>query len=312
MKALVTGFDAFGGDKVNPSSLAVRRLKRKIGGLTIHTVELPTSYARSPIVLRAAIHEVQPDIVLGVGQAGGRSELCLERVAINVQDARIKDNDGKQPIDRPVVRDGPAAYLSTLPIKACVAEMRKAGLPASVSNSAGTFVCNHVFYAVMDMSEAHSMAFRGGFLHIPYIPEQASRVGGAPSMSLDDIVRGIEIVLAVSAARQTDLHSVEGRISWSTRIRPSQISRPCCTWVASVCRATFPQTGHRTREQDQEGRRTMTIGSDLLKQHFETLVADNGQWQSLINDDLVWDLVYAPSLGHPARLSGRERSHALT
>jgi pyroglutamyl-peptidase len=213
MKALVTGFDAFGGDKVNPSSLAVGRLKRKIGGLTIHTVELPTSYSRSPIVLRAAIHEVQPDIVLSVGQAGGRSELCLERVAINVQDARIKDNDGKQPIDRPVVRDGPAAYLSTLPIKACVAEMRKAGLPAAVSNSAGTFVCNHVFYAVMDMAEQHSMGFRAGFLHIPYIPEQAARVGGAPSMSLDDIVHGIEITLAVSAARQTDLHSVEGRIS---------------------------------------------------------------------------------------------------
>lgn len=213
MKALVTGFDAFGGDKVNPSSLAVSRLKRKIGNLTIHTVELPTSYARSPIVLRGAIHEVRPDIVLSVGQAGGRAELCLERVAINVQDARIKDNDGKQPIDRPVVRDGPAAYLSTLPIKACVSEMRKAGLPAGVSNSAGTFVCNHVFYAVMDMAEQHAMGFRGGFLHIPYIPEQAARLGSAPSMSLDDIVRGIEITLAVSAARQTDLHSVEGRIS---------------------------------------------------------------------------------------------------
>jgi len=213
MKALVTGFDAFGGDKVNPSSLAVHRLKRRLGSLTIHAVELPTSYARSPIVLRAAIHEIQPDIVLGVGQAGGRAELCLERVAINIQDARIRDNDGKQPIDRPVVREGPAAYLSTLPIKACVAEMRKAGLPAAVSNTAGTFVCNHVFYAVMDMAEQHSMGFRGGFLHIPYIPEQAARVGGAPSMSLDDIVRGIEITLAVSAVRQADLHSVEGRIS---------------------------------------------------------------------------------------------------
>lgn len=213
MKALVTGFDAFGGDKVNPSILAVGRLKRRLGGLAIHTVELPTSYGRSPIVLRAAIHEVRPDIVLGVGQAGGRSELCLERVAINIQDARIKDNDGKQPLDRPVVREGPAAYFATLPIKACVAELRKAGLPASVSNTAGTFVCNHIFYATMDMAEQHRLAFRGGFLHIPYLPEQAARAGGVPSMSLDDIVRGIEIVLAVSAARQTDLHTVEGRIS---------------------------------------------------------------------------------------------------
>jgi pyroglutamyl-peptidase len=213
MKALVTGFDAFGGDKLNPSSLAVGRLKRTLGGLAVHAVELPTSYGRAPIVLRAAIHEVRPDIVLGVGQAGGRSELCLERVAINVQDARIKDNDGKQPIDRPVVREGPAAYFSTLPVKACVAEMRKAGLPAAVSNSAGTFVCNHVFYATMDMAAQTAMGFRGGFLHIPYLPEQAARIAGAPSMALDDIVRGIEIVLEVSAQRQTDLHTVEGRIS---------------------------------------------------------------------------------------------------
>jgi pyroglutamyl-peptidase len=213
MKALVTGFDPLGGDQVNPSGLAVGRLKRRMPGLSIHTVQLPTSYARSPIVLRAAIHEVQPDIVLGVGQAGGRAELCLERVAINVQDARIKDNDGKQPIDRPVVREGPAAYFATLPIKACVAEMRKAGLPAAVSNTAGTFVCNHIFYATMDMAEQHRLAFRGGFLHIPYLPEQAVRVGTAPSMSLDDIVRGIEIVLTTSAARQVDLHTVEGRIS---------------------------------------------------------------------------------------------------
>jgi pyroglutamyl-peptidase len=213
MKALVTGFDAFGGDKVNPSSLAVGRLKRRIGSLVTHTAVLPTSYARSAITLRGAIHEAQPDIVLCVGQAGGRSELSLERVAINVQDARIRDNDGKQPIDRPVVRDGPAAHLATLPIKACVAELRRAGLPAAVSNSAGTFVCNHVFYALLDMAGRHSLSFRGGFLHIPYVPEQAARLGGAPSMSVEDIVRGIEIVLTVSAVRTTDLHTAEGRLS---------------------------------------------------------------------------------------------------
>jgi pyroglutamyl-peptidase len=174
---------------------------------------LPTSYARSAITLRGAIHEAQPDIVLCVGQAGGRSELSLERVAINVQDARIRDNDGKQPIDRPVVRDGPAAHFATLPIKACVAELRRAGLPAAVSNTAGTFVCNHVFYALLDMAERHGLSFRGGFMHIPYVPEQAARLGGAPSMSVEDIVRGIEIVLTVSAVRTTDLHTAEGRLS---------------------------------------------------------------------------------------------------
>src|SRR5471032_963317 len=200
MKALVTGFDAFGGDTVNPSSAAIAKLKRKFGRVAVHTAILPTSYARSAIVLC-------------VGQAGGRNELSLERVAINVQDARIKDNDGKQPIDREVVRDGPAAHFATLPIKACVAELRRAGLPAGVSNSAGTFVCNHVFYALMDMAGRHGIAFRGGFMHIPYLPGQAAQLGNAPSMALDDIVRGIEIVVSTSAARAEDLHTAEGRIS---------------------------------------------------------------------------------------------------
>jgi len=213
MKALVTGFDAFGGDKINPSALAVRQLKRKIGGVVVHTAVLPTSYARSSIALRGAIHEVRPDLVLCVGQAGGRTELCLERVAINVQDARIKDNDGKQPVDRPVVRDGPAAHFATLPIKACVAEMRKAGLPAAVSNTAGTFVCNNVFYALLDMAARHPIPMRAGFLHIPYVTEQAARLGTVPSMALDDIVRGIEIVVTVSAARNSDLHVAEGTLS---------------------------------------------------------------------------------------------------
>ena len=213
MKALVTGFDAFGGDTINPSSLAVDRLKKRIGGVVVHTATLPTSYAKSAGVLRAAIENARPDIVLCVGQAGGRTELCLERVAINVQDARIRDNDGGQPIDVPVVADGAAAHFATLPIKACVAAMREAGLPAAVSNTAGTFVCNHVFYALMDMAAAHPVPMRGGFLHIPYVPEQAARLGGAPSMAIEDIVRGIEIVVAVSAERTSDIHTAEGRIS---------------------------------------------------------------------------------------------------
>jgi pyroglutamyl-peptidase len=151
--------------------------------------------------------------VLCVGQAGGRTELCVERVGINVQDARIPDNDGQQPIDVPVRADGPAAYFSNLPVKACVAEMRKAGLPAAVSNTAGTFVCNHILYALMDIIASHPARMRGGFLHIPYVPEQSARLGGAPSMAVDDIVRGIEIVIATSATRATDIRTAEGRIS---------------------------------------------------------------------------------------------------
>jgi pyroglutamyl-peptidase len=112
------------------------------------------------------------------------------------------------------VKDGPAAYFATLPIKACVAAMRKAGLPAAVSNTAGTFVCNHILYSLMDIAQDHSAAFRGGFLHIPYVPEQVVRAGSAaPSMALDDTVRGIEIILRVSAERTVDIHTVEGRIS---------------------------------------------------------------------------------------------------
>jgi pyroglutamyl-peptidase len=213
MKALVTGFDPFGGDAVNPSSLAVSRLKKKIGVVSVATAVLPTSYGRSAAVLREAIDEAKPDIVLCVGQAGGRTELSLERVGINVQDARIPDNDRNQPIDVPVRADGPAAYFATLPVKACVAEMRKAGLPAAVSNTAGTFVCNHILYSLMDIIESHPTQMRGGFLHIPYVPEQAARLGGAPSMAVDDILRGIEIILATSAARTIDIQATEGRIS---------------------------------------------------------------------------------------------------
>ena len=211
MRALVTGFEPFGGDSVNPSWLAVSRLPKQVAGVEVHVAELPCSYANSAGLLRAAIAKVQPDIVLCVGQAGGRADLCLERVAINVQDARIRDNDGAQPIDSPVIEGGPVARFGSLPIKACVAEMRKAGLPAAVSNTAGTFVCNHIFYALMDMAERHPTPLRGGFLHIPFAPEQVT--GSAPSVAVDDVVRGIEIILATCAARTSDIHTVEGRIS---------------------------------------------------------------------------------------------------
>ena len=213
MKALVTGFDPFGGDEVNPSSLAVGKLKKRIAGIAVHTAKLPTSYAKSAGMLRAAIDKIRPDIVLCVGQAGGRSELCLERVGINVQDARIRDNDGKQPIDKPVVKGGPAAHFATLPIKACVATMRQEGLAAAVSNTAGTFVCNHILYALMDIASRHPTPLRGGFLHVPYAPEQIAKIGTAPSMAIADVTRGIEIILQVSAERTTDIHTAEGKVA---------------------------------------------------------------------------------------------------
>jgi pyroglutamyl-peptidase len=213
MKALVTGFEPFGGDRINPSFEALRRLPPRLGVLDIATRPLPVVYGAALRTLREGIAATAPDIVLCAGLAGGRAELSLERVAINIDDARIPDNDGNQPIDRPVVADGPGAYFATLPIKAAVAALREAGLPAAVSNSAGTFLCNHVFYGLMHEAAAGGHRFRGGFLHVPYLPSQAARVPGAPSMALDQIVEGIEIILSVAAARADDLAVSEGALS---------------------------------------------------------------------------------------------------
>ena len=213
MKALVTGFEPFGGEPVNPAIEAVHRLPQRLGSVEIHTAVLPAVFGRAIDALEDAIVARDPDIALCVGQAGGRTALSLERIAINVDDARIPDNAGQQPIDRPIVPGGPAAYFATLPIKAATAALRQAGLPAMVSNTAGTFVCNHVFYGLMHLTASRRLRLRGGFLHVPYLPSQAARQQGAPSMALDDIARGIEIVLSVAAARTEDIAVAEGAIS---------------------------------------------------------------------------------------------------
>jgi len=213
MKALVTGFEPFGSDPVNTSLEAIRRLPARLGELDLATRVLPTAFGRALEALADAVATTRPDIVLCLGLAGGRAALSLERVAINVDDARLADNDERQPVDTPVVADGPAAYFTTLPIKAAAAALREAGLPAIVSNTAGTFVCNHVFYGLMHLAATRRPGMRGGFLHLPYLPQQVVRQDGAPSMALDDIVRGVEIVLRVAAARQDDIVTVEGAIS---------------------------------------------------------------------------------------------------
>ena len=213
MKALVTGFEPFGGEPINPALDALERLPARLGARTIATRVLPAVFGQALDVLEEAVRATAPDIVLCVGLAGGRAALSLERIAINVDDARIPDNKGRQPIDLPVVAGGPAAYFTTLPIKAAVAALRDAGLPASVSNSAGTFVCNHVFYGLLHLAATRRLDLRGGFLHVPYLPSQAARQDGAPSMALADIVRGIEIVLTVAAARRDDIAAAEGAIS---------------------------------------------------------------------------------------------------
>jgi pyroglutamyl-peptidase len=213
MKVLVTGFDPFGNDPVNPSLEAVRRLPSRLGELVVATRVLPTAFGRAIEALGDAVAVADPDIVLCLGLAGGRAALSLERVAINIDDARIADNHERQPVDRPVVMGGPTAYFTSLPIKAAAAALRQAGLPAIVSNTAGTFVCNHVFYGLMHLIATRRRAMRGGFLHLPYLPEQAAGQDGAPSMALGDIVRGVEIVLRVAAERREDVAIAEGAIS---------------------------------------------------------------------------------------------------
>jgi pyroglutamyl-peptidase len=216
MKALVTGFEPFGDDPINPALEALRRLPPRLGDTDIATRTLPTVFGRSLDALDDALRAVRPDLVLGVGLAGGRAALSLERVAINLDDARIPDNAGQQPIDRAIVAGGPPAYFATLPIKAAAAALREAGLPAIVSNTAGTFVCNHVFYGLLHRAATAFPGLRGGFLHVPYLPEQAVRRGGPsgvePSMALADIVHGIGIVLAVAATRREDIAAAEGAL----------------------------------------------------------------------------------------------------
>ena len=197
---LLTGFDAFGGDTVNPSWLAVQALSGEvIAGHTVIAAQLPTAFASSTAVLVHLLRIHRPALVICVGQAGGRSALSIERVAININDARIADNTGAQPIDQPVLKTGPAAYFSTLPIKAVLHALQQAGLPAEVSQTAGTFVCNQVFYALMHTlkKQRGKGTMRGGFIHVPFLPSQ-----GAPSMALGDMVRGLRV--AVDCALNTD------------------------------------------------------------------------------------------------------------
>lgn len=198
---LLTGFDPFGGETVNPSWELARALDgARIADAQVHAVRLPCEFGTALRVLDDALTRLQPVLVLGVGQAGGRCDLSLERVAINVDDARIPDNAGAQPIDEPVIAGAPAAYFTTLPIKAMVAGLQAAGLPASVSQTAGTFVCNHVFYGLQ-----HRLAgtgVRSGFMHIPYLPAQAARHPGAPSLPLETLVAGTRLAIELALTAQ--------------------------------------------------------------------------------------------------------------
>lgn len=192
---LVTGFDPFGGETCNPSWEAVCRVPETIGGATVIRRQLPTVFGAAGEALRDAIREVQPDLVLCTGQAGGRAAITVERVAVNLRDARIPDNAGAQPADVPIRPDGPDGYLSTLPTRAMVDAIVAGGLPAALSYTAGTFVCNEVLYTLLDTAARENLPIRGGFIHVPYLPSQTVAKPTQPSMALEDIVRALTLAL---------------------------------------------------------------------------------------------------------------------
>ena len=211
MKVLVTGFEPFGGEKVNPALEAIKGLPSEIHGAEVSWLEVPTVFQKSAQVLEEEMSCYQPDFVLCIGQAGGRSSLTPERVAINQDDARIPDNDGNQPIDLPIRPDGAPAYFSSLPIKAMVQAIKKEGLPASVSNTAGTFVCNHLMYQALYLVEKKFPHVKAGFMHIPYMMEQVVNRPTTPAMSLVDIRRGLEAAIgAIIEHGDQDLKLVGG------------------------------------------------------------------------------------------------------
>lgn len=207
---LLTGFEPFGGEAINSSWLAARHaaeLLREQGREAV-AVEVPCVFGRSVEAVEDAIDRYRPEIVMCVGQAGGREKISVERIAINVDDARIPDNAGCQPIDEPVAADGPTAYFSTLPIKACREAVAALGIPAEVSQTAGTYVCNHIFYGLM-----HHLApradIRGGFIHVPCSTERGE-ANGFPGLAVDSMAAALVAIATTTAGTATDARVMAG------------------------------------------------------------------------------------------------------
>ena len=211
-KVLVTGFEPFGGEDINPSWEICRDLPEAIGATRIHVLQVPCEFRAAIEVVAGEIERLEPSVVLSLGQAGGRAAMCVERVAINVDDARIGDNAGNAPVDEPVASGGPAAYFATVPVKAMVAAMREAEVPAIVSNTAGTFVCNHLMYGVLHFLAASGRPARAGFVHVPWLDAQALARPGEPSMALATMVRGTEAAIAAALANAIDLKESGGAL----------------------------------------------------------------------------------------------------
>ena len=207
MKILVTGFEPFGGEDINPSWEAVQRLQAPEGTELVR-LRLPVVFREAGEQLAAALRREKPDLVLCIGQAAGRDAITPERLGVNLMDASIPDNAGFQPQEEPVIPGAPAAYFARLPVKELAQAIRDAGVPAQVSNSAGLFVCNALLYRLLYEIETHYPQMRGGFLHVPCLPEQAQRLGkgkALPSMALPEIVRGLQAALAFCSRLEPDV-----------------------------------------------------------------------------------------------------------
>ncbi len=201
-RVLITGFEPFGGAPVNPSALAAEILAaERPGGAEIVSLILPVVRYRCIDLTVAAIERRPPDLVVMLGQGGGRAAITPERVAINLDDYRQPDNAGHHPIEEPIVPGGPAAYFATLPVRAMAREMQAAGVPAAVSNSAGTYVCNHLSYGVLHHLALRRLPVRAGLIHLPYLPEQVTGMTlETPSMALETMLRGLRAALTCALA----------------------------------------------------------------------------------------------------------------
>ncbi len=209
---LVTGFTPFGGERTNPSWEIVKGLPDAIAGYRLEKLRVPTEFGKAIAVATKAIDKLKPSIVLCFGQAGGRTCMSVERIAINVNDARIANNAGHQLIDEPIRADGPAAYFCTVPIKAMVAAMTKAGVPADVSNTAGTFVCNHLIYGVLHHIAETKSGARAGFIHVPYLETQVLDKRDVASMSLATMSAGAKAAIMAAIKNKTDSKLLGGAL----------------------------------------------------------------------------------------------------
>ena len=209
---LVTGFEPFGGEGSNPSWEICTRLPREIAGLRVEVCRVPCEFRRAIEVAAEAIEQHRPDVVLCLGQAGGRAHMSVERVAINVDDARIEDNCGSRPVDEPIAASGPPAYFATVPIKAMAAAMREAGVPAQVSNSAGTYVCNHLMYGVLHYLAASGRPARAGFIHVPYAESQVLDKPAMAAMALETMVKGVVAAIGAAQRHAMDIRAAEGAL----------------------------------------------------------------------------------------------------